>query len=112
MEIEQVESICKVISANQTPHTLFCLYASLNESGEEVPVHYQLACEIRRVSEFPEREREREREKEREREGGEGREGGEVEVQEESSVHGVRVVFLLHVHIWFLCSIKVWMLCN
>ena len=50
-DTEQVESICNIIVANPTPHTLFCLYASLSESGIEVPLHYQQACEIRSISE-------------------------------------------------------------
>eukprot|EP00731_Ephydatia_muelleri_P004720 Em0002g896a len=49
MDTKQVDSICDLISANQTPHTLFCLYASLSESGKEVPIHDQLACDIRDI---------------------------------------------------------------
>eukprot|EP00731_Ephydatia_muelleri_P004728 Em0002g904a len=48
-DTEQVESISDFISANQTPHTLFCLYASLSESGNEVPIHHQVACDIRSI---------------------------------------------------------------
>eukprot|EP00731_Ephydatia_muelleri_P004771 Em0002g947a len=51
-DTEQVDSICDFISANQTPHTLFCLYASLSESGKGLPIHYQLACKIRDIIQF------------------------------------------------------------
>ncbi|KAL5506006.1 hypothetical protein EMCRGX_G007565 [Ephydatia muelleri] len=51
-DTEQVDSICDFISANQTPHTLFCLDASLSESGKGLPIHYQLACKIRDIIQF------------------------------------------------------------